>query len=695
MPHLSPDTTLQGGKYKIVKTLGQGGFGITYLAIQTNLNRRVAIKEFFMKEFCERNAATRHVTMGSAGSRETVNRAREKFQKEANRIAQFDHPHIVRITDLFDENGTSYYVMEYAGDESLSDRLKRNKKPMGEAELMRLLPQILDALEYIHSAGIWHLDLKPANIMIDAKGNVRLIDFGASKQMKNASGVSLSTSSSLSYSAGYAPSEQLEQNFDKFGPWTDLYALGATMYNLLTRRQPPSPSEIIEDPQSALALPGVSDKTRRLIALLMKPNRKERPQNVQEVRAILDEAKSASSSSGTSSLNKPALGVTSRQETNDDTIVIKPRPMPQAGPESTSKFPKRKAFIVTVSILAVVIISMILASVRGCGNGSVGATAANDSSYNDSAILTESVIILLFLFCLSVMGVMGAMGQNVIKRKKCSSCGKVIAQCPYRGKHPTPQPKPQPTPEPKPKPQSKPRTVSASNQNCVLRVGNVSYRMINVYGGTFTMGATSEMTDPYDNEKPTHQVTLSSYYIGETEVTQALWKAVMGYNPSEFKGDNLPVEKVSWDDCQEFIRKLNAATGRRFRLPTEAEWEFAARGGNQSRRTQYSGSSNIDDVAWYDGNSGNSTHPVKTKRPNELGLYDMSGNVWEWCQDWYGSYTSYSQTNPTGPNSGSDRVIRGGSWTYYKACICRSSYRLYRSPGGRDYDLGFRLALSE
>ena len=294
--------------------------------------------------------------------------------------------------------------------------------------------------------------------------------------------------------------------------------------------------------------------------------------------------------------------------------------------------------------------------------------------------------ILLFLFCLSVMG---AMGQNVIKRNKCSSCGKVIAQCPYRGKHPAPQPKP------KPKPQSKPRTVSASYQNGVLRVGNASYRMINVYGGTFTMGATSEMTEPYGNENPTHQVTLSSYYIGETEVTQALWKAVMGYNPSESKGDNLPVERVSWNDCQEFIRKLNAATGRRFRLPTEAEWEFAARGGNQSRRTQYSGSSNIDDVAWYDDNCGNSTHPVKTKRPNELGLYDMSGNVWEWCQDWYGSYTSYSQTNPTGPNSGSYRVQRGGGFNYI-APGCRSSYRGGQAPGFRRYGtIGFRLALSE
>ena len=228
--------------------------------------------------------------------------------------------------------------------------------------------------------------------------------------------------------------------------------------------------------------------------------------------------------------------------------------------------------------------------------------------------------------------------------------------------------------------------------NFTFKVGNVQFAMVKVSGGTFTMGATAEMTEPYDNEKPTHQVTLSNYYIGETEVTQALWKAVMGNNPSYFKGDNLPVENVSWNDCQEFINKLNVATGRKFRLPTEAEWEFAARGGNQSRRTQYSGSSNIDDVAW--DNSSDETHPVKTKCPNELGLYDMSGNVWEWCQDWFGNYSSYSQTNPTGPNSGSKRVDRGGGW-YGDARYCRSSMRSWSPPDYSNSNIGFRLALSE
>ena len=223
----------------------------------------------------------------------------------------------------------------------------------------------------------------------------------------------------------------------------------------------------------------------------------------------------------------------------------------------------------------------------------------------------------------------------------------------------------------------------------------ISIDMVRVEAGTFTMGATAEMKEPYDWEKPTHRVTLTNdYYIDKYEVTQVLWQAVMGNNPSKFKGDNLPVEKVSWDDCQEFISKLNRITGKTFRLPTEAEWEYAARGGKKSRGYQYSGSNNLSDVAWYGDNSGNKTHAVGTKQPNELGIYDMSGNVWEWCQDLYGRYSSYSQTNPTGANNGLYRMNRGGSWGV-NAWNCRSSGRDNITPGSRYNYLGLRLVLSE
>ena len=205
------------------------------------------------------------------------------------------------------------------------------------------------------------------------------------------------------------------------------------------------------------------------------------------------------------------------------------------------------------------------------------------------------------------------------------------------------------------------------------------------------MGATSEQgSDAESYEYPVHSVTLSDYYIGETEVTQELWEAVMGTNPSGFSGNQKPVEMVSWNDCQEFITKLNELTGKNFRLPTEAEWEYAARGGNNSKGYKYSGSNTIGNVAWFWYNSGEATHNVKTKSPNELGIYDMSGNVWEWCEDCYGNYSSGSQTNPAGPSTGSGRVLRGGSW-HGNAENCRVSNRSYFSPVHRDYYYGFRV----
>lgn len=226
-----------------------------------------------------------------------------------------------------------------------------------------------------------------------------------------------------------------------------------------------------------------------------------------------------------------------------------------------------------------------------------------------------------------------------------------------------------------------------------FNIDGIEFKMVFVEGGTFTMGATSEQgDDTCENEYPIHKVTLSDYYIGETEVTQALWQAIMGSNPSYFKGDNLPVEQVSYEDVKTFITKLNRKTGKTFRLPTEAEWEYAARGGKKSKGYKYSGSNNINDVAWYKDNSNNKTHPVKTKIPNELGLYDITGNVLEWCSDRYGDYSSNAQTNPQEPSSGNERVIRGGSWLN-TAWLCRTSYRSYEFLSYSNLYLGFRLVM--
>jgi formylglycine-generating enzyme required for sulfatase activity len=216
-----------------------------------------------------------------------------------------------------------------------------------------------------------------------------------------------------------------------------------------------------------------------------------------------------------------------------------------------------------------------------------------------------------------------------------------------------------------------------------------------VPAGSFTMGADKNFENADDDETPQHRVSISKpFYLGTYEVTQAQWTAVMGNNPSKFKGRSNPVEQVSWDDIRIFIQRLNQKEGHaRYRLPTEAEWEYAARAGTTGAYSFGDDEDSLGRYAWYEGNSGEKTHPVGQKQPNAWGLYDMHGNVYEWVQDWYGNYSSSSVTDPKGPSSGSLRVYRGGGWRS-PARYCRAALRGSNSPGRRDVGLGFRLALS-
>lgn len=235
--------------------------------------------------------------------------------------------------------------------------------------------------------------------------------------------------------------------------------------------------------------------------------------------------------------------------------------------------------------------------------------------------------------------------------------------------------------------------ISSGIEKKTIVVDGVSFTMVMVEGGTFSMGATKEQIRPESDEIPIHDVTLSSFYIAETEVTIALWDAVMKDNSCVPGVENNPKGGLSWDDCKEFISRLNKMTGYTFRMPTEAEWEYAARGGNRSQGYMYAGSDLLDEVAWYRDNSDGKAHAVAQKKPNELGLYDMSGNVYECCQDWYGSYTSKAQSNPKGPAIGSNRVFRGGSRNCHSS-YNRVSFRSNNNPSVRYRDLGLRLALS-
>jgi len=279
--------TVLHGTYRIDGYLSSGGFGNTYVATHINFNEKYAIKEFFMKGVNERDGNNTAVSVSNNEKVTEFTEQLEKFKKEARRLRKLNNPHIVRVYDLFEENGTAYYVMDFINGENLKEKLKRLGQPINESESTEILIQVLDALQEVHSQGIWHLDLKPANVMLDDKGTVKVIDFGASKQFNSKTGGALSTSS-VTYTNGYAPIEQMEKSYEKLGPWTDFYALGATIYNILSNERPPMPSDINDDhtPNKRLSLPlpdSVSDKMRDLILWMMKTNRKERPATVQDI----------------------------------------------------------------------------------------------------------------------------------------------------------------------------------------------------------------------------------------------------------------------------------------------------------------------------------------------------------------------------------------------------------------------------
>ena len=606
-------TMLYHGRYRVERFLAAGGFGNTYLARDVQFDELVAIKEFFLASMCGRGDGSNDVVISLVTKQKEFETHREKMRKEAKRLRALQHPNIVKVRDLFDENGTTYYVMDFISGQSLRSKLKQQRRPFAEAEVMqKILPQLLDALETVHAEGIWHLDLNPANMMVDDQGKVVLIDFGASKQLHSVEGQSLSTSSVVAYTQGYAPAEQLNGKLEKFGPWTDLYALGGTLYNLLTNQNPPDYSEIIDNANLFEEhMPSVSAPTIQLIKWLMSQGINHRPKSVAEVRNFLKSSASEGSATkkGATQSASSAHAVSSQQDDSDKTILKKRET------KATEVKQQKKPSSVSVP-------------------------------------------------------------KSVGRRKKLwmgVACGVVALAITLGFLIDTVHTKPKQEEE----------------------IAKLLSNMVKVEGGTFTMGATSEQSSSaWDDEKPTHSVTLSSFYLCKYEVTQALWRAVMGGSLFNLKGDSLPVEQVSWDECQTFISRLNNLTGRNFRLPTEAEWEYAARGGNRSRGYKYSGSNVLSDVAWYDGNSSDKRHPIGTKSPNELGLYDMSGNVWEWCSDWYGYYSSSAQTNPTGPSRGALRVCRGGGW-YGGAGFCRLSDRDGGTPGSRNRDLGLRLALSQ
>ena len=589
-------SVLRGGKreYKVEAVLGKGGFGITYKVSAMEQVGRIPVRvEFAMKEFfmdgCLRDASGKVSTAATKG--EAADGLKD-FISEARRLNSLcgQCRNIVPVDEVFEANGTACYVMEFLDGGSLADYVKK-QGALSVGAAKKILKPVADAVAFLHSNRITHLDIKPGNIMFRSNGEPVLIDFGLAKHYDRR-GNATTTVRTLAYSAGFSPAEQYV-GLKQFSPQSDVYALAATFANMLTGKTPPEAIDLEFSLNDwSVCLP---EEVRPAVVHAMAYSRKDRTLSVCD-------------------FVKELYG-------NEPSVVEKPVSQPAAEPTVESK-----------------------TEVIGEGKKS-----------------TKKWWIIAA--CVAVAAVVG------IVCAKFLSVGEDMEQ------------------KTEQKTESAPQLGSQT-----FTVNGVKFTMVPVEGGTFTMGATSEQgSDAWGKEKPAHKVTLSDYYIGQTEVTQALWKAVMGSNPSDSKGDNLPVEQVSWDDCQVFIQNLNQLTGKQFRLPTEAEWEYAARGGRKSRGYKYAGGNDIGLVAWYTGNSGDETHTVATKQANELGVYDMSGNVWEWCSDRYGDYQSSSQSDPQGPSSGSDRVYRGGGY-YSDAVYCRVSYRIDFTPDYRHFDLGLRLS---
>ena len=670
---LPQGATLQSGKYRVVRYLSSGNFGNTYIVENTGMHVQFAMKEFFLRNICYRAGGGSAVSISPAVDPGKVTIQREKFQKEAQRLYGLKSPHLVHVHDMFEENGTVYYVMDFVKGESLSSYMRRTGQPLSEEQTLYILDQLLNGLEEVHAKQIWHLDLKPDNVMIDKDGNVVIIDFGASKQVGQ-SGRYTGTTNILCYTPGYAPTEQVNQNMDAIGPWTDIYALGATLYNLLTGIDP-----VTVSPATLQFPPSVSKKTQQLVRSMMTAERTQRPQSIVEVRQLVS---APAASSDTSSPSRRWLPVAAAIAGIIAIAVLLVNFFSGGGtdvPEPVAVYDDQKK---TESLEIAEPTALDEDEVPAEDNPAAAAIAELRQQQEAEAQKLEQ---------LRKEREAEEKRQAELKRQQEEQKRQQEAEQQQRQEAPKKQKKPQDQTQ---------SSTSASSQT--FTVSGVTFKMISVEGGTFQMG--SNDSDAYSDEKPVHSVTLSDYYIGETEVTQALWEAVMGTTVSQQRdkadkswslygvGGSYPMYYVSWEECQAFIRELNRLTGKHFRLPTEAEWEYAARGGRKSTGAKYAGSDAVSTVAWYTDNSGSTTHPVKGKRPNELGLYDMSGNVWEWCQDWKGSYSSGSQTNPKGPTTGSGRVLRGGSW-FDGAGGCRVSCRSNGAPDYRYSGLGLRLAL--
>ncbi|MEX0321475.1 MAG: bifunctional serine/threonine-protein kinase/formylglycine-generating enzyme family protein [Puniceicoccaceae bacterium] len=668
-------------RYRIIRLLGRGGMGEVYEVEHLDLGTRHALKLI-------------HPDILSRGE------SQERFRREARVMAQLVHPNIVHVDDFSPSStsGHAWLRMELVDGISLADRMKAAKGAMPEEEVLKVLKQILIGLAYAHYQGVVHRDLKPGNILAGSDRKIKITDFGlvrlAGEEWMQ-SQVQLTVARSMTI--GSAPTQLGEDDqsssqgtstqallgtFEYMSPEqkagqvadarSDLYSVGLMAFRMLTSESTVGmelPSQLVDGID-----PAWDDWVRKAIA--SRPER--RFQSAGEMLEALPESDG--------SLN---LAVSELSETagNEEDSAEDPPPVNEiVEDESTEEFEPQ---------------------VESTRDYTPPPEASPEPAVKpvEPSLSSKSFMWFVVIGLALAGGIWGIISwQQSQKPQRQTSINRSPTVAPS-------QPKTQPVQ----KPVSKPALVS-SNSRVTSQPGPAegsdwvvelpdgeSVELKWIKSGSFTMGSPSNEKDRDSDEKQ-HSVRLSrGYWLGKYEVTQGDWEALMGNNPSRFKssGKQAPVESVSWDDAMEFCRKLTErerAAGRLpegmwYTLPTEAQWEYACRAGTATRFYTGNNDSDLDKAGWYDSNSGSKTHPVGQKQPNTWGLYDMHGNVWEWCLDWKDDYPAGTVTDPTGPSSGARRVLRGGGWDG-DARLCRSAFRYRDSPGDSGYYLGFRLALS-
>jgi formylglycine-generating enzyme required for sulfatase activity/serine/threonine protein kinase len=659
MSQTSPQTNASHGQtlpigtqleeFIIERVLGSGGFGITYLARDKRLGRQVVIKENLPAQFCWRDthALTVRPRHTEGEDADNYQYSLDSFEREASTLASLDNPGIVRVLRSFEAYGTAYFVMPFVEGTALDEQIRARQgrvQDFTEDELGGMLWRVLDALAYLHDRGIYHRDIKPGNILVTATGEPVLIDFGAARQRLS------ERSLTVIESAGYTPFEQL-QTRGKVGPWSDIYALGGTLYKAITGDTPAKAADrIMDDPVVPLAertdlRAQYSSRFLKSIDKAMAPKAADRFQDAGQWK---DWVWKATSTATTTPLVEQAAASAPLRAAPD--LPPQVAPVPRAKAEVARR--KNHKALVEYTILAVVLLLV-------CGGAAAWWYGVEAPRQAQSASLAQ---------------VKAEPEDNKKQMPAQLERERLLREAEMKKR-------------------------AAANDFNAAQIGDT--RVVDLGGGvkltlcycpagSFTMGSPASETDRSDDEDQVQVRITEGYWLAKTECTQAQWRAVMGKEPSYFKGDDLPVEQVSWEDAQEFMKNLNGKNvlpvGWKWSLPTEAQWEYACRAGTTG---PYAGE--LERMAWYSDNSGSTTHAVGTKVANAWGLQDMHGNVYEWCSDWYDTKLP-GGIDPTGASSGSYRVNRGGSWDYFGQ-LCRSAYRFRYDPGHRHCNYGFRAAI--